>query len=73
MEDKLVRTKKPHICSICGEVIAAGEQAYYYCTRIPVYSNDGYDDSPQVGILYDSGWYHFKDCYEVKKEIENGL
>lgn len=56
---KINRTRKAHLCDICGLEIPKGDPAEYMEVRYPTYKNvDGMEEGKQIGIGYYKGWAH---------------
>ncbi len=60
--EKIVKTRKEHLCSCCSEIIPKGVKSIYYTVKNPKYN----DSDEQVGIEYFTGWY----CYDENVKIE---
>ena len=66
MIDKIVTTRKEHVCAYCETIIGKGERAKFYITRIPAYDLD----DNQTSILYIAHHSHIDEnyCNSVLKE-----
>lgn len=62
---KLVKARKNHICSNCGDVIYRHSHYLYMTYRDPVYDDDIYP-SKQVGIKY----VHYKLCLKCDADLQ---
>ena len=65
MRQKIVKTRKIHLCEVCGEEIDIGKYAIHYEDRQPVFNNERnfqeYHTQIQTGIEYVS-WYYHTNC-----------
>lgn len=64
--EKLVKTRKLHICDFCKTEIEINSEAYRYELKVPKYdSKTGHYDNEcnQIGIEY-LRWYLHKKCLD---------
>jgi len=64
--NKIVKTRKIHLCKQCGKKINIGESALYVEKRLPTYEvnpNKHWRDIEQVGIEYYKYYVHI-ECME---------
>jgi len=65
--EKIVKTRKTHICSSCNKKIKKGSKVLYFESRTAKYDNNTahYDyDGTQIGIEYQKHYYHIKCLQE---------
>lgn len=55
MKDKVVKTRKDHVCCNCDELIKKGDKAIFYAAREPVFDSN----ERQIGIKYESMYTHY--------------
>ena len=64
--EKIVTTKKEHVCGYCHKIIPVGDKAYYMEGKDPIYELDKEDaiygtNGDQIGINYWRVWYCHDD------------
>lgn len=69
--DKIVKTRKEHICSQCGEIIPIGSAVWRHESRVPEYeyAECDYGWKKQVGIWFNRAYYHTFNCLDGNGEL----
>lgn len=69
--DKIVKTRKEHLCSQCGEMIPAGSDVRRHESRVPEfeYAEGNYEWRKQIGIWFNRAYYHTFNCFDENGEL----
>jgi len=60
MKEKTVKTRKIHLCEVCGEEIEIGTRALLIEDKCPRHKQETPFNEIQVGIQYYRGYLHLK-------------
>lgn len=72
--EKIVKTRKKHVCCICNNTIRKKSYAYYWEYKVPKHKNifdyDGYFiNEIQIGIEYHKDYAHVKCIENLRDDV----